>query len=525
MNSPSDRYSADSTVSRQPLTDLLGDVEAYPGSGAEEVVTLETHISWIFLVGEHAYKVKKPIKTSFLDYSTLAERQRLCHEEVRLDRRFAPELYIGVVPISRDGARVCVEGAGEPVEFAVKMRRFPHDALVGERLKAGQVTKAEVLELASAIANFHRSATPSKQRIFNAPEKVLRNAVDNLTDLQPLVRGAPASLLRSLQIWTRDTFEQLENQFLDRLENGFIRECHGDLHLENIVDWQGRLVPFDGIEFNEEFRYIDVLSDVAFLAMDLAARQRDDLRHLLINAYVEENDDRDSLALLRWYEVYRALIRAKIASMRAAQLESAGEDALEVNADRDAHIQLAHALSDSPTPTLFIMHGVSGSGKSTASELLVERLGAIRLRADVERKRHFGLSPTSRSGAQATLELYSPTATSATYAKLCGSAARILEAGYSVVLDATFLKLQQRRAAQEVAARAGADFNIVDCQADLPTLRQRLLDRQAAGGDASDATPQVLDAQLASREPLTELEKLLVVEFPEATGQPGTNGS
>ncbi|MCA9134116.1 MAG: AAA family ATPase, partial [Planctomycetales bacterium] len=448
----------------------------------------------------------------FLDYTTLAQRKQLCEEELRLDSRFAKDLYVGVVPITMDDQRICVDGEGEPVEYAVKMRRFPDDALLSGQLTANRVQKEHVLQLAAAIADFHQRAAIVEPTAYSL-EGVLRDAVDNLCELQPVVADEE-HILRNLQTWTRDTFEEHRHVFEGRVENGFIRECHGDLHLGNIVYWGERFIPFDGIEFNESFRWIDVLSDVAFLAMDFAAHQRDTLGHTFLNAYLEHTDDRHALALLRWYEVYRALVRAKVASLRAQQLAAAGEDATTTIADRQQHIDLAHRLSHVPTPCLFITHGVSGSGKTTVSDAIVERLGAIRLRSDIERKRLYGATTSEPLSAQAQDELYSPAASEATYAKLRTDAQEILQAGYSVVLDATFLQHSQRQAALELARRLGVDFSILDCEADESTLRQRVKERLAQGQDASDADVQVLESQLATRQPLSEDERQLVVDLP-----------
>jgi len=513
-----------SKVSSEALIAALGAPKAYPASvqgiaaaagtadAANSVCQLETHISWVFLIGDCAYKVKKPVSTPFLDYRTLADRKHYCEEELRLDRRFAPDLYLGVVPITLENDQVCVEGSGEPIEYAVKMKRFAGDALLIERLKAGLVTTAEIIELARTVGAFHDQA--KRQPVWSAgtPERILANAVDNLSALQPWVITEPAaSLLRSLQLWTRDTFEELEPKVAARLTAGFIRECHGDLHLGNIVMWGDRLLPFDGIDFNEDFRVIDVLSDIAFLTMDLAAHNRHDLRFLFRNAYVEQHGDRASLELLRWYEVYRALVRGKVASLRAQQLAASGGNVAEADADRDRHIALAHALSSAPAPTLTITHGLSGSGKSTYSERLVARSGAIRVRADVERKRLHGLQPSDRVEGAKRAELYSDDATQATYLHLYTVAEELLVSGYSVVLDATFLQQKHRRTMHELADRLGVDFAILDCAADPETLSQRMHNRQANELEPSDADASVLEAQLVSREPLTDSERALVM--------------
>jgi predicted kinase len=297
--------------------------------------------------------------------------------------------------------------------------------------------------------------------------------------------------------------------------NGFIRECHGDLHLSNVIHWRDQLIPFDGIEFNDEFRWIDVISDAAFLGMDFAARGHLDLCRSFINAYLEQTGDHASLALLRWYLVYRALVRAKVASIRAQQSGLSEHDRSAAHEDCKDHIDLAYRFTLPEQPCLWITHGLSGSGKTTGSELVVQRRGAIRLRSDIERKRHFGLSPTVHPDARIRAKLYCESANSATYGRLRRLAHSVLRAGYSVVIDAAFLKRPERELFSEMAANEGVGFAILDFHTDEQTLRQRVADRLARNDDASDADVGVLESQLASLEPLTEMEMQHVVDIPD----------
>ncbi len=499
------------SLTNEELLSAFSEPSVYPQAGIAQVDVHETHISWVFLVGGYAYKVKKPVHNPFLDYRNLTDRRRFCHEEFRLNRRFAPELYVGVVPITFEQGRLMVEGSGQPVEYAVKMLRFPADALLSEQLLTDEVTTADVVQLANTIARTHIESQVVQPRVGDALHQTLRNAVDNLCQLQPQLSDEPAETLRTLQLWTRDTFEEHEGDFAERIKSGHIRECHGDLHTGNIVRWQGRLVPFDGIEFNDDFRWIDVLSDVAFLAMDLIAYQRDDLAHLFVNAYLEQTADRSSLSLLRWYMVYRALVRAKVAAFRAEQLQTDEAELSSALRQRNELIALARRLTHADAPRLFVMHGLSGSGKTTLSTQLVACHGAIRLRSDVERKRLFELESTFRPNSDQSSEIYAADATDMTYAKLLSEAEQILAADYSVVLDATFLLSSQRRAAHQLAQRLDVDYAIVDCTADTETLRQRLIARSQTATDPSDANLQVLDAQLANRQPLDEQEQQFVL--------------
>lgn len=487
----------------------LSRAEAYPNQPAT-VEILETHISWIFLAGDHAYKIKKGVRNGFLDYSSLAARRRYCIDEVRINRQYAPDLYLDVVPVTASSGQLVMEGDGEPLEFAVKMRRFDAHALLSDRLDRGTVEPAELESLAARIAEFHGSAKVVAANDWRIQSTILGNAIENLIELQPTITGDAAAMIRSLQIWTRDSFEELETIQQQRFADGMVRECHGDMHAGNIVSWQGRYIPFDGIEFNDSFRCIDVLNDLAFLSMDLLARGQATLRHTLVNAYLELTADRNSLRLLRWYEVYRALVRAKVAHMRWQQLSEATATQQHAAQECLQYIHLAHQLAEEATPVLTITHGPSGSGKSFACQRFARQLGAIQLRADVERKRMFGLKPTDRPNTSLIEIIYSHETSAKLYSLLMSIAERILSAGYSVAVDATFLKLNQRRMARELAARLGVEFSILDCDQPEEILRQRVSHRQSSDTDASDADLQVLAQQLQSREPLTDEERMYV---------------
>jgi uncharacterized protein len=498
------------------LIRLLHEPSSYPHVNSISVEVHETHISWVFLVGEYAYKVKKPITTSFLDYGTLDKRRHYCYEEMRLDARYAAGLYLDVVPITIVDGRPCVEGAGEAIEYAIKMKRFPTDALLSHRLASGTVTSAEVQQLADAVANFHLNATRlDESSSLGRTEAVLSNAIANLNELGSIDDNDARSTLHRLKSWTLAYFSLHQPEFQHRLDSGFIRECHGDLHLDNIIHWNNQLMPFDGIEFNDDFRWIDVLSDAAFLAMDLAAREHVELCRSFINEYLEATGDYNSLSLLRWYMVYRALVRAKVATIRSKQPAISNLDQQSALDDCKSHIELAHRFSQSEQRCLWITHGVSGSGKSTLSELVVQRWGAIRLRSDVQRKRLFGLSRYERPNDKLKQELYSQSAGAATYGQLYRLARAILQAGYSTIVDATFLKHSERLQFENLAASESVRFAIVNCRADVQTLRQRIAARTARNDDASDADVTVLESQLTALEPLTASEAAHVFDISQ----------
>lgn len=508
-------------IDPQRLVQALSDPGSYrdPSVGpGERVVVHETHISWVFLVGDNAFKVKKPIQTEFLDYSTLELRHRYCQEEVRLNQRYAPRLYLGVVPIVLHEGRLQVAGPGQPVEYAVNMRRFPDQALLSQQLAAGRIGAEQVARLAATVAEFHQQAEPlTPDQPWSDPALIAKAAQDNLEALRDVGRQQQETLLR-LRGWTTEFYAAHQVEFQQRLLHGFVRECHGDLHLQNIVYWDGEWTLFDGIEFNPSFHWIDVLSDAAFAAMDFAAHHRFDLCYAFVNDYLEQTGDHQSPSLLRWYLVYRALTRAKVALIRAGQDKSLETAA---RAECYEHIELASRFSQPRNPVLWITHGVSGSGKTTRSRRLVETAGAIRLRSDIERKRHFGLRPTDRVSETLRERVYSGSATEVTYQILRRKALGFLRAGYSVVVDATFLQRAQRQQFQQLAESESAGFAILDCEADRQELRRRLVERQAHAQDASDADVAVLQQQLANREPLDAWERRQVVTEEGLTAESG----
>ncbi len=508
------------TLSSSQLVASLRDPSAYPDPFDSPVVVHETHISWVFLAGDWAYKVKKPIKTDFLDYSTLDRREALCHEELRLDRRFARELYQQVVPIANRNGSIAVEGSGEAIEYAVKMSRFPEDALMSHRLQQGQVKREDVFQLAASIAAVHATARRSDpQHSWGCPEMVLEDAVDNLTSVQAAAMEGTDENLEALHRWTIDFAESNKMLISQRVANGFIRECHGDLHLENVIRWRDTMVPFDGIEFNDRFRWIDVLSDAAFLAMDFAARGRDDLGRSFINAYLEQTGDHASLLMLRWYLVFRAMVRAKVAAIRSAGRDVSSADRQAAIADCQSHVDLARRFTLPAKPAIWITHGLSGSGKTRGSEATIEKHGAIRFRSDIERKRHYGFDVLHRPTPRQRRRLYSAEASGATYCRLHRLAHNAVHDGFAVVVDAAFLKHDQRSRFRALADSLGASFTILDFQADQATLRRRLADRLAHDTDASDADAAVLERQLAMQEPLRGDELRYVVTMSDIDQQ------
>jgi aminoglycoside phosphotransferase family enzyme/predicted kinase len=470
----------------------------------------ETHVSWVILTGQYAYKVKKPVKFDFIDASTLARRHRLCEEELRLNRRLAPELYIGVVAITRDDGRLMVGGRGEAIEFAIRMQQFDAAAELPQLLAHSDVSAAEIATLGESLARFHLQALPAPasdvpQKTEQMYDSVLGNLAQLLTHLGPF---APVPELGRLVDWTHDTAQALEPAFQARERGGFVRECHGDLHAANIARWHDRLVPFDCIEFDPRLRWIDVMNDIAFLVMDLVSRQRADLAFLLLSRYLEITGDYAGVQVLPFYAVYRALVRAKVDAITA---ESVPAREAELHARLQHRIRAAAGWMNRRQPTLTLMHGPSGSGKSWLSERLVPELRAIRVRSDLERKRLAGIGAMESARADAGQGLYSPQFGHRTYSRLADCAESCLSAGLNVIVDAAFLEAADREVFRTLARRIGAAFVIVSCQADPISLAAHVLERTARHDDPSDATVAVLDKQLRELQPLEASEQRFVV--------------
>jgi aminoglycoside phosphotransferase family enzyme/predicted kinase len=489
---------------------------AYP-HGVHDMRVIETHISWVILTGEYAYKIKKPVTLGFLDFSSLEQRKFFCEEELRVNRRTAPELYLAIVPIGTKGEKVIV-GAEPAIEYAVRMRQFPHKARLDRYLQAGLMGPGEIHALAAMIARFHRSLPPRKN--FDPGfevERAVKPARNNFRHLDPATfNDESLQQLAVIEAWTLQQAATLKPIFEARARDGFIRECHGDLHLENLLMQDGRFVPFDAIEFNHELRWIDTANDIAFLVMDLMARGRKDLAFSLLNAWLEETGDYDSLAVMRFYLVYRSLVRAVVTSIRQQQRSGQENDSFRINAA--AYVELAATLVDTPPPILYLMHGFSGSGKSWVSERLISKLPALRVRSDLERKRLEGLSVQQNADGQIESGLYSPGVTDQTYQALARFCEAGLRSGFTMIADATFLRRRRRDLFASIAAANGAQLVILDCATPVPVLRDRIRPRLAENQDASEANLAVLEHQLIHHDPLSESEQALAVTIDSDHG-------
>ena len=477
----------------------------------DEVHMIESHISWVFLTGEYAYKVKKPIKLTFLDFSTLELRRRWCDEELRLNSRWAPQMYLDVVPITGSAEAPTVAGDGTPIEYAVRMRQFPQSALLSEKLVAGEIDIDDMRELADVIADRHSSAPANREARFGSPTAVAKPMYENFVYIEALL---DAATLAKLKNWTDEELERYEAVIEARMRDGFVRECHGDLHLRNLVKLDDGIVAFDCVEFSDELRMLDVISDIGFLTMDLVAGGRADLARTVLNRYLEATGDYAGMQLYGLYFVYHCLIRAKVDSIRAAE-RGAGEEQ-EHRADLEAmhhYCDVAKRWIDRPGPALVVMHGFSGSGKSWVSTRLLQSIYAVRIRSDVERKRLYGYHEHASSDSAPGKGLYGADKNVATHQHMLDIAGQLLDGGHRVILDASFLNAGERRRARELAAEHRVPFVLVDVEAPAGLLEERIETRRSGSKDASEANLDVLEHQRTHSDPLDESAEGPVVHF------------
>lgn len=479
------------------LERLLRDLarpDAYPHS-VDAVAVCQTHISCVFLTGPYAYKVKKPVDFGFLDYRLPERRLHYCREELRLNRRLCPELYLDVLPVVERAGRLQVGGEGPVVDWTLRMRQLSADRMLPALLACGAVSEAEIQEIAGVLARFHAAADRGGRiEAFGRPALIAGNVLQSLPDdavdpalLPPAQRGA-------IEAYQRGFLAAGTELFRRRAAEGWIREGHGDLRLQNICLDQGPQI-FDCIEFTDRFRYLDIVSDLAYLAIDLDLAGRADLRRGLLRAYHAALPDPDSGALAPFYGCFRACVRGKIAHLASLEPEIPGPERQQQAEIAAAAFDLALAYArPRPRPELRITIGFSGSGKSRAAFELARRLPAVYLAADRVRKELAGAAATDRLGEPG----YSPERVAAVYAELRSRAAEWLRAGEHVVLDATFLSADERAAAAALAAECGAAFRVMHCTCPDPELRRRLERRSAAGTDPSDAGLAIYERQRAA---------------------------
>ena len=471
-----------------------------------EVALHETHLSWVLVAGGIAYKLKKAVHLDFVDFSTAEKRRHFCYEEIRLNRRMAPDLYLGVEPVGGTPDDPVMGELEEGIEYAVKMKAFPQECLWSVRLAGGALSADEIDGLAARLARFHQETVIAAANAdWGSPARIASVARDNLATITTLVPEGGRRLARELSAWTEAELARLAPVFIARQQGGFIRDCHGDLHAGNILTLDGKVEVFDCIDFNESLRWIDVIHDLAFITMDLHRHGRADFAARLLNRYLELTGDYEGVQLLRFYTVQRAAVRCKVALLLASQQPAGSETAAGALAEARAYLEFCQEQSRPSAGRLMITFGFSGSGKSAFTQKLVECAGVIRLRSDLERKRMAGMAPTARDGAASGL--YAEGMTGMTYGRLEAMARSLLASGMNVVVDATFLDPHRREAFARLAADMAVPFFIIELRASDKTLRERVASRAKEGLDPSDAGIDILDKQLAHYLPLSTAER------------------
>jgi aminoglycoside phosphotransferase family enzyme/predicted kinase len=497
---------------QQTLVATLLDVHLCPKE-LQEVRLIETHVSWVLLAGKYAYKIKKALNLGFLDFTSLQARLFYCLEEIRLNHRLAPDIYLDVIPIG--GKPEAPETGQLPaIEYAVRMNCFIPENQLDQLLARGQVSMRLIDDLAASLADFHLNLPLlNNDAPYGSPASIREVVRENFNQLRSLPTEEPNDdFLENIVKTTEIVFAEREKYFDQRHRQGFIRECHGDLHLGNIVLIGKRLVPFDGIEFNPALRWIDVMDDVAFLVMDLLNAHRPDAAFRFLNAYLEETGDYAGLSLLAFYIAYRAEVRAKIYALLAAQSNLRVDIYMQHLEKSRRYLALAAQSLSKQHPSIIITHGLPGSGKSTLAQSVVERYQVIRIRSDVERKRIFGLKPLDNSDLINNHDIYSAETTQRTYNHLLDLAQNILSAGYSMIVVAAFLQHKERELFQKLALGMAAPFIIVSVKATLPTLKSRIMLRRNQADDPSEADIAVLEMLQSAQELLLPLELEKTVE-------------
>ena len=467
---------------------------------------IETHISWVILTGDFVYKVKKPVDFGFLSFSSLKKRKFYCEEELRLNRRLAPDLYLDVIPISGSLDNPELNGSGEAFEYAVKMLEFSQDMQLDHVLARNELKQEMIDSIASLVAGFHQTIEISGDDTdYGSPEQVYQPVKENFIQIRErMTDQSKLNLLSTLEQWSEETFYKMKSFFAQRKQKGFIRECHGDLHLRNLAWYKNRPLAFDCLEFNPNFRWVDVMSEIAFLIMDLEDHEQPELAQRFLNRYLELSGDYEGCRVLRFYLVYRAMVRAKVDAIRTHQPGISKQESDEANKEFYSYLQLALSYTKQETPFIIITRGKSASGKSKWSQQLLEKLAAIRIRSDVERKRLYNIKPEEDSQANVEQGIYTKEATKKTYLKLLDLAEGIVDAGLPIIVDATFATIEQRKLFKELATKKQVRYIILEFIAADKTLKQRIRDRK---NDVSDADLKVLENQIKNWLPLEQDEK------------------
>lgn len=490
--------------------------EFYPHPVTEPIALIQTHISFVLLTGDYVYKIKKPVNFGFVDFSTLDKRKHFCYEELRLNQRTAPDLYLEVLPIVQERDRVLFSPDAEEIsviEYAIKMRQFPQETLLINMFERGELTEKHLETLGKELAKIHRNAPTSDYiRKFGEVARIRDAMNNNYRQTEKYIGSVQTpQQYEETRGYTEQFFEHNQELFKQRIEKDKIRECHGDLHLKNVAFWQDKIVIFDCIEFNEPFRYVDFIYDVAFTVMDLESRSRKDLANAFLNTYLEHTGDWEGVQVLPLYLSRQAYVRAKVNSLMLDDSAISPEEKDQILPLASHYYTLAWEYTQPRQGKIILMSGLSGSGKSTIARYLSRKINAIHIRSDAVRKHIAGIDLYEKGSA----DVYTPEMTQKTYQRLGELGVMLAKQGFSVILDAKYDRLYLRENAINLAKENQLEIQIIYCNAPVEVLRERL---QKRVGDITDAKVDLLASQLESAEPFSELEKDFVQEIDTNLG-------
>lgn len=490
------------------LTSLIPQMqkaEFYPHSAVDNIELIQTHVSAVFLTGDYAYKLKKEVNFGFLDYSTLEKRKHFLEAEIEMNSAIAPELYLEVVSITKEGEQYTLEGTGETVEYALKMRQFPQENLFINLFEAGKLEIEQMAELGKIVAQFHEEAkTNDYISSFGKVSKIREAFDENYQQTQGYIgRAQTQEQLTQTQAYTDKFFTDKAALFETRITDNKIKECHGDLHLKNICLWQDKIQLFDRIEFNEPFRFVDVMYDVAFVMMDLEAREKQDFANAFLNAYLEQTGDYEGLPLLPLYLSRQAYVRAKVTSFLLDDPNIPETVKQEAQTTASNYYRQAWQYTQNRTGKLIVMSGLSGAGKTTVAKTIARKHSAVHLRSDAVRKQLAGISVEEKGSD----EIYTDQMSQKTYDRLLELGIMLAQEGFTVVLDAKYDRVDYRSKVIDAAKEKDISLQIINCTAPMDVLRDRINQRS---GDISDATADLLADQQANSEDFTAEEKAYV---------------
>ncbi len=500
---------------RTPVTDHFPELIAALSNPAvypvrpDSVQVLQTHISVVFIAGDLVYKIKKPLNFGFLDFTTREKRTYYCHREVALNSRFSNGIYLDVATIYRTDSGIDLTGPGEEIESAVVMRRIPDEALLISMVDEDRVTPGLLDRISSCIAFFHAQAERGPQiDAFGSPLVIRNNVTENFVQTEAYIsRTIDRSVYDETRALSLQFLAENESLFTKRVMEGFIRDCHGDLHLDHVIVLD-EIMLLDCIEFNDRFRYGDTASDLAFLLMDFEYRGYPAFADRVSKQYAAASGDEDALKLLGFYKSYRAFVRGKVIGFTLDEPEVPESDKAAAAMKARLYFDLALAnLKAPPEPVLIVTCGLMGSGKSFIAEKLGKRLGITPIRSDVLRKRMYGLSHAEHQLDNYREGFYTSGATERTYQALLADAREALARGSSVILDASFSRYEDRVSAARLAIDTGARFRIVYCRAPDKTIHARLVDRSTKSNEPSDGRWEIFSQHKSDFENIREDEK------------------